>query len=90
MFLFDKEKLSLFKSFRALNKASYQDGGYWKHIFKFLHFLRSFSNLIYTQLLSYDNNSRRLELIILIKYFRQDSTLIKEARNDLSKTFQTF
>ena len=26
MFLYDKEKLSLFKSFGALNKASYQDG----------------------------------------------------------------
>ena len=27
MFLYDKEKLSLFKSFCALNNASYQDGG---------------------------------------------------------------
>ena len=50
VFLYDKEKLSLFKSFGALNKASYQDGGYWKQILKFLHFLRPFSSQIYTQL----------------------------------------
>ena len=42
MYLCDKEKLSLFKIFRALNKASYQGGGYWKQIFKSLHFLSHF------------------------------------------------
>ena len=62
MFLFDKEKLRLFKSFRALNKASYQDEDYWKQNKVF-----TFFNLIYTQLLSYDNNWRRLKSII--KYF---------------------
>ena len=35
VFLYDKENLSLFKSFCALNKTSYQDGDYWKQIFTF-------------------------------------------------------
>ena len=51
VFLYDKENLGLFKSFCALNKTSYQDGDYWKQIFKFLHFLRPYSNLIYTKFL---------------------------------------
>ena len=38
MFLYDKEKLSLFKSFPASNKASCQDRSYWKQILSFYFF----------------------------------------------------